>query len=108
MVERIVTNEEAAELRLSHPNSGDLIVFLNPGYTFLYGAVGPVVEATRFYGQHGYLNHHPEMHGVLFARGAGVRKRRIQEMQAVDVAAFLRKLLPPADGVEELGELPAS
>ncbi|MCP4899363.1 MAG: hypothetical protein GY906_20555 [bacterium] len=96
VVERIVTNEEAAELSLSHPNSGDLIVFLNPGFSFLYGTVGPLVEATKFYGQHGYLSHHPEMHGVLFARGAGVKKRRVDEMPATDVSVMLRNLLQRA------------
>lgn len=95
VVESILTNEEASSLRLSHPNSGDLIVFLKPGYTFVHGASEPVIEATKFYGQHGYLSHHPEMHGVLFARGAGIGRRKLDEMRLTDVFGFIRRILPP-------------
>lgn len=75
-VERILTREEAAEIGLRHPNSGDLILLATPGYCFQddEDVVGPAVSPTRSYGKHGYAKTYPAMRGVYLAVGAGVKK----------------------------------
>ena len=51
------------------------------------------MEPSRYYGQHGYLAHHDEMCGMLFARGAGIRRSRPAEMTATDVAPLAARWL---------------
>jgi predicted AlkP superfamily phosphohydrolase/phosphomutase len=88
-VENIVSREEAAALGLDHPSSGDLMVFLAPGFTASGDLEGPSLEASRYYGQHGFLASHDEMCGVLFARGVGIRKKRLGEVAATSVAPMV-------------------
>jgi predicted AlkP superfamily phosphohydrolase/phosphomutase len=89
VVEKIFTRGEAAAIGLDHPSSGDLIVFLAPGFTTEGGLNGPILEASRHYGMHGFLASHDEMCGVLFARGAGIKKKRFGEVAATDVAPMI-------------------
>lgn len=87
-VERIVTREEAGEVGLGHPNSGDLILFAAPGYSF-QDDNDPVVSAvmpTPTYGKHGYAQTYPAMRGVYLAVGAGVRKGSGGTVSTLDVA----------------------
>ncbi len=93
VVERIVRREEAAPLGLDSPNSGDLIVFMAPGYAASSRLGGALIEPSRYYGQHGYLNTHDELCGIFFARGAGVAHRKVREVAATDVAPFVARLL---------------
>ena len=86
VVERIVKRSEAAELGLDHPNAGDLVVFFEPGFTSSWRLDGELIEASPYYGQHGYLASHNAMCGVFFARGADVPVRSVDELQATDVA----------------------
>src|SRR6185295_4921973 len=75
-VERILSREEAAEVGLNHPNSGDLILFLREGYS-AHGQLlkeGRASAPTNVLGMHGYLNVHPEVHGIYMALGAGIAK----------------------------------
>ncbi len=89
VVERIVRREEAGPLGLDSPNSGDLIVFLEPGFAASARLGRKVIEPAPYYGQHGYLNTHDALCGIFFARGAGVPHRRIEEMAATDVAPYV-------------------
>ncbi len=89
VVERIVRREEAGPLGLASPNSGDLIVFLEPGFSASSRLGGKVIEPTRYYGQHGYLNTHDALCGIFFARGAEIRHRRPQELPATQVAPMV-------------------
>ena len=89
VVERIYRRAEAAEIGLDSPNSGDLIVFFRPGFTTSWSLDGEPVAPTSYYGQHGYLASHNAMCGMLFARGAGVRPRQIDELPATDVAPLV-------------------
>lgn len=75
-IERIVAREDAAEIGLRHPNSGDLILLAVPGYTFRddEDPVGAAVTPTVTYGKHGYSREHPAMRGLYLAVGAGVKK----------------------------------
>jgi predicted AlkP superfamily phosphohydrolase/phosphomutase len=100
-VEKIFTRGEAAAIGLDHPSSGDLLVFLAPGFAASGGLEGAALEPSRYYGQHGFLASHDEMCGVLFARGAGIKKKRLGEIDATAVAPMIARWLG-----FELGSLP--
>jgi predicted AlkP superfamily pyrophosphatase or phosphodiesterase len=73
-VERIFTRQEAVEVGLDHPNSGDLILFVHEGYS-AHGQLlkeGRASAPSNALGMHGYLNVHPEVHGIYMALGAGI------------------------------------
>ena len=101
VVEKIFTRGEAAAIGLDHPSSGDLVFFLAPGFAAAWGLDGPALEPSRYYGQHGFLASHDEMCGVLFARGAGIKKKRFGEVEATAVAPMIARWLG-----FELGDLP--
>jgi predicted AlkP superfamily phosphohydrolase/phosphomutase len=90
-VEKIFTREEAAAIGLDSPSSGDLVVFLNPGFAASGSLDGSVLEPSRYYGQHGFLASHDGMCGVLFARGAGIKKKRFGEIDATVVAPMVAR-----------------
>jgi predicted AlkP superfamily phosphohydrolase/phosphomutase len=92
-VEKIYTRDEAAAIGLDHPSSGDLVVFLAPGFAAAGDLNGPALEPSRYYGQHGFLASHDEMCGVLFARGAGIKKTRFGEVGATEVAPMVASWL---------------
>jgi predicted AlkP superfamily phosphohydrolase/phosphomutase len=92
-VEKIYTRDEAAAIGLDHPSSGDLVVFLAPGFAAAGDLNGPALEPSRYYGQHGFLASHDEMCGVLFARGAGIKKKRFGEVGATEVAPMVASWL---------------
>lgn len=92
-VERIMTRAEAVAVGLDHPSSGDMVVFLAPGFTAVGGLDGPPLEPSRSYGEHGYLASHDAMCGTLFARGAGIRKKRLGEAEASAVAPMVARWL---------------
>jgi predicted AlkP superfamily pyrophosphatase or phosphodiesterase len=88
-VERIVAREEAADLQLNHPNSGDLILLVRPGFNArgdLLAEGVPAAPTTTAYGMHGYLNTYPQMHGIFLAVGGGVGKGSAGTMRTTDVA----------------------
>jgi len=93
VVEKIFTRGEAAAIGLDSPSSGDLVVFLAPGFAAAGGLEGPALEPSRYYGQHGFLASHDEMCGVLFARGAGIKKKRFGEVEATAVAPMIARWL---------------
>jgi predicted AlkP superfamily pyrophosphatase or phosphodiesterase len=87
-VERILTRKEAAEVGLDHPNSGDLILFLREGYS-AHGKLlkeGTAAAPTNALGMHGYLNGHPQVHGIYLALGAGIAKGGAGTVQNPEVA----------------------
>jgi hypothetical protein len=102
-VEKIYTRGEAAAVGLDHPSSGDLVVFLAPGFAAAGDLDGPGLEPSRYYGQHGFLASHDEMCGVLFARGAGIKKKRFGEVEATEVAPMIARWLG-----FEFGDVPES
>ena len=93
VVERILKRAEAAEFGLDHPNSGDLVVFLRPGFVGSSRLDGEVIVPSSTYGQHGYLASHNAMCGVLFARGAGVVPAELEELPATEVAPLVARWL---------------
>ena len=107
-VERIVTREEAASLQLNHPNSGDLILIVRPGYSAHGGLLDEDTPAapTTVYGMHGHLSTFPEMHGIFLALGGGVEKGSTGAVRTTEVAGRvadwlgMEKPRPRAVGVE--------
>ncbi len=93
VVERILKRAEAAEVGLNSPNSGDLIVFLKPGFATSWQLDGEPIAPAPYYGQHGYLASHDAMCGMMFARGAGIRPRQIDELPATEVAPLVASWL---------------
>ena len=89
VVERIVKRSEAAELGLDHPNTGDLVVFFAPGFTSSWRHDGEPIEASPYYGQHGYLASHNSMCGAFFARGSDVEVGSREELDATAVAPLV-------------------
>ena len=96
-IERVLTRQEAADLGLDHPNSGDLILFANEGYAFDPGpepAGAATVHAAAAYGMHGYLAAHPDMQGVYLAIGKDVKPGSTSAaVQATDVAGRVARWL---------------
>ncbi len=92
-VEKIFTRDEAAAIGLRSPSTGDLVVFLAPGFAAADGVDGPALEPSRYYGQHGFLASHDEMCGMLFARGVGIKRTRLGEVKATTVAPMVARWL---------------
>jgi predicted AlkP superfamily pyrophosphatase or phosphodiesterase len=90
-IERVLTRQEATELGLDHPNSGDLIVFARGGYMFDGGpapAGTPLTHPAGAYGMHGHLASHPDMQGIYMALGKDIKLGITSgPVQAVDVAS---------------------
>jgi hypothetical protein len=89
-IERVVNQQEAVELGLDSPNSGDLIVFAREGYIFDDGPAPQGTEVTHpapEYGAHGYLSSNFNMHGIYMAIGKDVKPGSTSgAVSAVDVA----------------------
>ena len=92
LVEEAYTRAELAAVGLDGPNAGDLVVFMRPGVNVTGGIGGATHEPATYSGQHGFRNHHPEMHGVFMARGAAVPRARRAEASLTEVAAFVSHL----------------
>jgi predicted AlkP superfamily phosphohydrolase/phosphomutase len=92
-VERVVSRGEASAIGLGHPDAGDLIVFLSPGFTASNELLAPALAPSRSYGQHGFLASHDAMCGILFARGAGIAPARLGEQPATAVAPMVASWL---------------
>jgi predicted AlkP superfamily pyrophosphatase or phosphodiesterase len=96
-IERVLTRQEAADLGLDHPNSGDLILFANEGYAFDPGpepSGAATFHPASAYGTHGYLAAHPDMQGVYLAIGKDVKPGSTSAaVQATDVAGRVARWL---------------
>jgi predicted AlkP superfamily pyrophosphatase or phosphodiesterase len=88
-VERILTRREAAapEIGLASPDSGDLILFLAEGYMAGNGLrEGKAAFPSTALGMHGYLNTHPDLHGIYMVLGAGIAPRNAGTVRNPEVA----------------------
>lgn len=87
-IARVLAREEAGPVGLDHPNSGDLILFAAPGYTFHGGGLrdGRAAQPTMVLGMHGHLAGEPALDGVWLALGPGAQKGISATVRSVDVA----------------------
>jgi hypothetical protein len=102
-ITRALTRAEAAEIGMDHPNSGDLVLLAQPGYTFRDEddplAATPL-SPTRVYGKHGYSNAEPAMRAVYLALGPGIRKGSAGMVRTTEVAGRVAEWLgmePPRE-----------
>ena len=100
--DRIVRREDAKDLGLQAPESGDLIVLARPGYLFAKEARadGALVGERGDYGGHGYRNVYPEVDATLFAAGPGIPHQVVDSIGSWEIAALVAKALgiaPPRD-----------
>lgn len=100
--DRIVRREDAGDLGLQAPESGDLIVLARPGYLFAREARadGALVGERGDYGGHGYRNVYPEVDATFFAAGPGIPHQVVDSIGSWEIAALVAKALgisPPRD-----------
>jgi hypothetical protein len=81
-----------------NPRLGRIEAYLRPGYAFISGS-GEIFEKTNYFGQHGYLSHHPELHAIFGAWGAGVAKPFPATLEQTQVTPWIASVLGiPAPG----------
>ena len=102
----VVTRSEAAAQGLNHPNAGDLIVIGRGGTSLksalsTAGQTAPLIGADDLVGQHGF-DADPELDGMLFHVGDGIRPERVQSFREVDVAGRIAGRL----GISPPGTVP--
>ncbi|HEY3171217.1 MAG TPA: alkaline phosphatase family protein [Thermoanaerobaculia bacterium] len=92
--DRIVRREDAEELGLRAPESGDLIVLAKPGFLFTKKIEkGVPVGERRDYGGHGYRNVYPELDATFFAAGPGIPPSRADTIGSWEIAALVARAL---------------
>lgn len=84
---------------------GELILYPKPGYSFVGGATGDIVNgpSINYGGTHGYQSSDPQLDGIFLAQGAGIKKGvKLDRVRNLDVAPTIARLLgvslPTADG----------
>lgn len=94
LFERVVVNSAS-----ENPLMGAIQVWLAPGYAFTSSLSGELLSPSNYYGQHGYLSHHPAMHAI--AAGIGPAVGPLPEtISQTSIAGWLARLLgvpQPAD-----------
>jgi hypothetical protein len=93
--DRIVRREDAGDLGLQAPESGDLIVLARPGFQFAREARadGALIGERADYGGHGYRNVYPEIDATLFAAGPGIPRERVEKIGSWQIAARVANAL---------------
>lgn len=95
LFDRIVRRDEAGELRLRAPESGDLIVVAKPGVALASRVRkgGPVLAEPRSYGGHGYRNVYSDLDATFFAAGPGIPRARVETIGSWQIAARVARAL---------------
>ena len=75
-----------------NPRLGQIEAYLRPGFAFASGS-GEVFDRTTYFGQHGYLAHHPGVHAIFGAWGPGIAKPFPQELEQTQIRAWIEKIL---------------
>jgi predicted AlkP superfamily pyrophosphatase or phosphodiesterase len=91
--DRIVRRQDAGELGLNAPESGDLIVLAKPGFLFRNGADGEPIREVHSYGGHGYRNVYPQVDATFFAAGPGIPRERVETIGSWQIAARVARAL---------------
>lgn len=97
-VERVFLPDEFEVLGQPRPDENpwapDLWAAARRGYAFSSNAsADAVVTQGEPRGTHGYLPHHPDMRGVFYAIGAGIKPGKLGKVDNRSVAATLARLL---------------
>lgn len=86
-------------------DSGDVVMITIPGYNLDFNAgtgtaVGNLFQPSTFFGQHGHDPRLPEMKAIFYGAGPDFERRRLKDVDAIDVAPTVAELLgikPPRD-----------
>ncbi len=70
-----------------------MVIFLRPGYSASSRLDGTVVRPSRYYGQHGYLNHYDDLCGIFLARGAPAGRGNLREIRSVEILPRVERWL---------------
>jgi predicted AlkP superfamily pyrophosphatase or phosphodiesterase len=108
-VKEVVGGNDAPKLGMPTPaenqGMGDLVLYAKDGYAFFQGLEGADVvrESKTYLGTHGYPNSDPELDGVFFARGYGIKPGvKLDSVRDLDVTPTIAELLgvplPNVDG----------
>ncbi|HEX8152978.1 MAG TPA: alkaline phosphatase family protein [Thermoanaerobaculia bacterium] len=76
-----------------HQNAGDIVAFAHPHIALTAAETGDAVVKPDYYGQHGAISTHPELHTVFGAWGAGVARMTFESAQQTEVAGYVSRLL---------------
>ncbi len=110
-IDKILRHDDLAEHGLDHPNSGDLVIFAAPGFTFdpdpLPG--GATVAPTDVLGMHGHRRGPPRLDAAYLELGVGVKRGVIPALSTLEVAGRVARRLgiePPVRSLESLRPSP--
>ncbi|HVR41937.1 MAG TPA: alkaline phosphatase family protein [Thermoanaerobaculia bacterium] len=84
----------------SNPRAGEIEAYLRPRFGFTSGTRGERFVPTRYFGQHGYLNHHPEMHAIFGVWGQAAAGQSPAATSQTALAGWISSILgfePPRD-----------
>lgn len=93
--ERVLANDELAELGLNHPLSGDVFVQARCGYTLDdWRGNNLVFQPAYTLGSHGCSSQNPEMHAIFLASGPRIKAGQIiAPVKIIDCAPTIAALL---------------
>lgn len=108
-VKEVIDGNDGPKLGMPTPaenqGMGDLVLYAKDGYAFFQGTDGTDVvrESKTYLGTHGYPNSDPELDGIFFASGYGIKKgASLDRVRNLDVAPTIAELLgvplPNVDG----------
>jgi predicted AlkP superfamily phosphohydrolase/phosphomutase len=92
---RVLRHADLSALGMSNDNAGDVVAQARPGYRISEALDrSATIEPATLLGASGYSAATPEMHGIFFAAGAGIRSgARPANVNALDVAPTIAALL---------------
>jgi hypothetical protein len=82
----------------SHSNAGDIIAYSYPRIALSSSVSSPAFEKSTYFGQHGGLNHHCELHTIFAAYGKGVPKQQLgaaEQTKLIRLVSTLLGISPP-------------
>jgi predicted AlkP superfamily pyrophosphatase or phosphodiesterase len=88
VIEKIEQRNHTGESRW-----GNIVLHAWPRFVFDASTEGEVFGPTTYYGQHGGLNTHADLHTVFAAAGKGVERGRVPAVHQTSVARFISGLL---------------
>ncbi len=99
--DRVVRRENAGDLGLDAPESGDLILLARPGISVsMRVGHGRLTGRPADYGGHGYRNVYPQLDATFLAAGPGISPGRVEEFPSWRIASRVCRALgiaPPRD-----------
>lgn len=88
--ERVIPSEVEG---MTHENAGEVVAYTFPHLAMNAVESGNALGKPDYYGQHGALSSHPELHTVLGAWGAGAGRVTLETAQQTEIAGYVARLL---------------